>query len=477
METQTDKTQESQNLITPKVSNETSSGGTAQLVDNRASTIDQRKLQGAMNASEENSPNPIQRKETLERSRRANKTGLPDNLKSGIENLSGYSMDDVKVHYNSSKPAQLQAHAYAQGTDIHLASGQEKHLPHEAWHVVQQKQGRVRPTRQLKSKVNINDNAGLEKEADVMGEKALRKSNKQHFDRSREVERGELMKKGGGEHIIQRAKWGPGVDAILVHGLVKETIGPMDERVVNWHTTAPNVTLRSLGGGMMKNAILVNGVDVLLVQIKNDKGTSTLEDFEALADEEIRTLRQISRNGAPTVDVRSARKPQDPNIFKLKVMELEEDMIEAGYSLEMMLGYVGNIPPNAVGFVEESVPGAEYGKKDEEKMAFKDELRSLTVNGKWKARKDLRAILSSWNKKEWLDFAIKFGKNGGIKVIDPAPAVMKAGGMENDRNVEAELNELLEIVGNPSIFDWVSERVGWFKNWIAKNRPRFGRSR
>lgn len=102
-----------------------------------------------------------------------NHTGLPDKLKSGIENLSGHSLDDVKVHYNSSKPAQLQAHAYAQGTDIHLASGQEKHLPHEAWHVVQQKQGRVKPTMQMKGKVNINDNATLEKEADLMGAKAL----------------------------------------------------------------------------------------------------------------------------------------------------------------------------------------------------------------------------------------------------------------------------------------------------------------
>jgi len=52
-------------------------------------------------------------------------------------------MDDVKVHSNSDKPAQINAHAYAQGTDIHPASGQEKHFPHEAWHVVQQKQGRV----------------------------------------------------------------------------------------------------------------------------------------------------------------------------------------------------------------------------------------------------------------------------------------------------------------------------------------------
>ena len=100
-----------------------------------------------------------------------NNTGLPTQLKSGVENLSGFSLDDVKVHYNSDKPAQLKAHAYAQGTDIHLGAGQEKHLPHEAWHVVQQKQGRVKPTTQLKA-FNINDDAGLEKEADVMGAKS-----------------------------------------------------------------------------------------------------------------------------------------------------------------------------------------------------------------------------------------------------------------------------------------------------------------
>ncbi|MBE9199610.1 MULTISPECIES: DUF4157 domain-containing protein [unclassified Nodularia (in: cyanobacteria)] len=103
---------------------------------------------------------------------RSNKTGLPDSLKAGIENLSGMAMDDVRVHYNSSKPPQLQALAYTQGTDIHVAPGQEKHLPHEAWHVVQQKQGRVKPTIQAKG-MAINDNQGLEREADVMGAKAL----------------------------------------------------------------------------------------------------------------------------------------------------------------------------------------------------------------------------------------------------------------------------------------------------------------
>ncbi|MCB9230044.1 MAG: DUF4157 domain-containing protein [Bacteroidia bacterium] len=106
--------------------------------------------------------------------RQTNTTGLPDTLKSGVENLSGLSMDDVKVHYNSGRPQTLQAHAYAQGTDIHLAPGQEKHLPHEAWHVVQQKQGRVRPTTQLKSQgIPLNDDQGLEREADRMGSKAL----------------------------------------------------------------------------------------------------------------------------------------------------------------------------------------------------------------------------------------------------------------------------------------------------------------
>lgn len=106
--------------------------------------------------------------------KKKNDTGLPDNLKTGLENLSGFSLDDVRVHYNSPKPAQLNAHAYAQGTDIYLAPGQENHLPHEAWHVVQQMQGRVNPTTQMASGGSvINDNPGLENEADIMGQKAL----------------------------------------------------------------------------------------------------------------------------------------------------------------------------------------------------------------------------------------------------------------------------------------------------------------
>jgi hypothetical protein len=105
--------------------------------------------------------------------RQLNQTGLPDNLKSGMEHLSGLSLDHVRVHYNSAKPAAVQAHAYAQGGDIHLASGQERHLPHELGHVVQQAQGQVQATTSVGG-MAVNDHPGLESEATRMGERALR---------------------------------------------------------------------------------------------------------------------------------------------------------------------------------------------------------------------------------------------------------------------------------------------------------------
>jgi|GEM_PF-5382157 len=161
MNTHAEKTSENKSQsAASSLSKFQNTGAAFQFVDNRPDAVAQRKLREALT----NSARVKQLK--------ANNTGLPDNLKSGIENLSGISMDHVKVHYNSSKPAQLQAHAYAQGNEIHLAAGQEKHLPHEAWHVVQQAQGRVKPTMQMKGNVQVNDNTGLEKEADVMGSKA-----------------------------------------------------------------------------------------------------------------------------------------------------------------------------------------------------------------------------------------------------------------------------------------------------------------
>lgn len=130
-------------------------------------------LQSAVQMSSGGDPNALHDK-LLERiNSRKNNTGLPDNLKARMEALSGFNFDDVRVHYNSSKPAQLNANAYTIGSDIHVAPGNEKHLPHEAWHVIQQKQGRVRPT-YMDNGVDINDNPSLEREADINGNLLLK---------------------------------------------------------------------------------------------------------------------------------------------------------------------------------------------------------------------------------------------------------------------------------------------------------------
>ncbi|MDX6692888.1 MAG: hypothetical protein QOF02_491 [Blastocatellia bacterium] len=145
----------------PAQQHEVAPGLPAQLKDELGTPVAQ-----AISEDEEplqEKPEPLQKQE--------NKTGLPDNLKAGVEHLSGLPMDDVKVHYNSSQPKTVQALAYTQGTDIHVGPGQEQHLAHEAWHVAQQKQGRVQPTTQAKG-VAINDEQSLETEADQMGERA-----------------------------------------------------------------------------------------------------------------------------------------------------------------------------------------------------------------------------------------------------------------------------------------------------------------
>jgi len=161
----------------------------------------QGKLIGTIQRQEIPEEEPLQGKmaETVQRQeipeeeplqkKKENNTGMPNNLKAGVESLSVIDMSGVRVHYNSSKPAEVEALAYTQGTDIHLATSQEKHLPHEAWHAVQQIQGRVRPTMQMKG-VAINDEVELEHEADVMGAKASHVSDvgpKQYFATQRPI--------------------------------------------------------------------------------------------------------------------------------------------------------------------------------------------------------------------------------------------------------------------------------------------------
>jgi len=92
---------------------------------------------------------------------------LPARSCAGIEALSGHDLGGVNVVRGSNRPASVGALAYTQGNDIHLAPGQEHHLAHEAWHAVQQRQGRVAPTTAVAGHA-VNDDPALEHEADVM---------------------------------------------------------------------------------------------------------------------------------------------------------------------------------------------------------------------------------------------------------------------------------------------------------------------
>jgi hypothetical protein len=105
---------------------------------------------------------------------------LPERLRRVLERLSGYDLSDVRVYPNSPWPARIGARAFVLGSDIHLSPGAEDALEHEAWHVVQQKQGRVRATGTVSFEdarlgtAGMNDEETLEREAEAMGRMARR---------------------------------------------------------------------------------------------------------------------------------------------------------------------------------------------------------------------------------------------------------------------------------------------------------------
>ncbi len=145
-----------------------------------------------------------------------NSTGMPDQLKAGLEHMSGMDLSEVRVHRNSSKPSQVQALAYTQGANIYLGPGQERHLPHEGWHVVQQREGRVRPTMQMAG-ASINDDAGLEREADTMGQRtmdavkttAVLNSGTEGQNRSSSKQHGDVVVQFGGKDKAKREEVDP----------------------------------------------------------------------------------------------------------------------------------------------------------------------------------------------------------------------------------------------------------------------------
>ncbi len=101
---------------------------------------------------------------------------MPDRVRVKMERALGADFSKVKIHANSPQAAKLDARAYTQGNDIHFSarayrpftrSGQEL-LAHELAHVVQQRQGNVKPSIEVNHRP-INDDPALETEADSIG--------------------------------------------------------------------------------------------------------------------------------------------------------------------------------------------------------------------------------------------------------------------------------------------------------------------
>lgn len=103
---------------------------------------------------------------------------IPAPLRTQMERAFNANFANVKLH-EGNHVGSVGAIAYTQGNHIHFAPGQfnpdtrsgQALLGHELAHVMQQRQGRVKPTTQVNG-LPVNDQTALEQEADTLGQKA-----------------------------------------------------------------------------------------------------------------------------------------------------------------------------------------------------------------------------------------------------------------------------------------------------------------
>lgn len=105
-------------------------------------------------------------------------TALPGPVQAKMSEAFGADFSGVQVHTDSADASAMGADAFAEGENIHFAAGKyqpesqsgQELVGHELAHVVQQRQGRVKP----QAKGGLNTDPGLEREADAAGARAAR---------------------------------------------------------------------------------------------------------------------------------------------------------------------------------------------------------------------------------------------------------------------------------------------------------------
>lgn len=105
---------------------------------------------------------------------------MPEAVQRKMERAFGHDFSAVRIHQDD-RAKSVGALAFAQGTNLHFASGQyapeskagQAVLGHELAHVVQQSAGRVAaPAQALGGGISVNEDPALEREADEMGDRA-----------------------------------------------------------------------------------------------------------------------------------------------------------------------------------------------------------------------------------------------------------------------------------------------------------------
>ena len=194
---------------------------------------------------------------------------MPDDVKSKMESSFGTDFSGVNIHANSGQATNIGALAYTQGNDVHFAPGQfnpgstkgQELLGHELTHVVQQRQGRVRPDAEQHKSLNINSDTSLEKEADEMGAKAAQ---------------GKMADVSGIGKGVQRQEDNETIE--------EETVLTFDEKIANGtiSATVDGEYLKVFKDSVQKNKIKISSAREYL--LKNYNWSGIVKLMKAVAD-------------------------------------------------------------------------------------------------------------------------------------------------------------------------------------------------
>ncbi len=105
---------------------------------------------------------------------------LPEDFQTKMESSFGEDFSNVKINKDSKDANELDALAFTQGNNIHFKNGEfdssskngQELIAHELSHVVQQRHRDIGTTHK-ENNYDVNDNEGLEKEADINAKKAV----------------------------------------------------------------------------------------------------------------------------------------------------------------------------------------------------------------------------------------------------------------------------------------------------------------